>query len=313
MALTTFPHVALTETSREYPTAASLLVRFRNAALQLGAEESVAGTSVEGRAIPRYDFGTLGKPVVLLSALMHGVEVIGGLALLEVLEVLSTRRSDFESLLESAHFVVLPVVNPDALERNLARMGAGQRAWQRCNARGVDLNRNFPRVTTETLYHPFSGSRFRWSPHYIGPGALSEPESRAVHDVAIATRPAVSLAFHSFGNLLLYPWAHTARHNPRAAEYRALGTAMCDALKRFPYRVGQARSLYSVIGDMDDWLDTTFGTLAFTVEVSRPEFSWSKLGRLLNPFHWMNPERTREVVRDLAPGILALLASACVR
>jgi hypothetical protein len=32
----------------------------------------------------------------------------------------------------------------------------------------------------------------------------------------------------------------------------------------------QATEWYSTVGDMDDWLDAEYGTLAFTVEVSRP-------------------------------------------
>ena len=39
--------------------------------------ESIAGTSVEGRPFPRFDLGTPGRPVVLLTALMHG-QTMGG-------------------------------------------------------------------------------------------------------------------------------------------------------------------------------------------------------------------------------------------
>jgi predicted deacylase len=292
-----------------YPDSGELFGDFRNAALALGANESISGESVAGRPLVRFDLGDPSKPVVLLTALMHGVEVIGSLALLEVLRRMRSHPLG-ERLLRAAHFVVMPIVNPDAFATNLERLGRGDRAWQRCNARGVDLNRNFPRVTDARLLHPFSGSRWRFSPHYSGPGALSEPESQAVHAVAKATRPHLSLAFHSFGNLLLYPWAHTAQQNPRAAEYRSLGSVLGRSLARFPYRVMQARQLYSVLGDMDDWLDTEFGTLAFTVEVSRPKFSCGNWGRVLNPFHWMNPEARQDVVDDLSPGILALMAAA---
>jgi hypothetical protein len=122
-------------------------------------------------------------------------------------------------------------------------------------------------------------------------------------------RPALSIAFHSFGNLLLYPWAYTDRENPRSAEYKRLGQVMNESLARFPYRVHQARQLYSVLGDMDDWLDAELGTLAFTLEVSRPDFRWADARHLLNPFCWMNPRRAPEVVADVVPGVLALLAS----
>ena len=50
---------------------------------------------------------------------------------------------------------------------------------------------------------------WRHSPHYVGKCPMSEPETRALRDVALALRPRVSVGFHSFGELLLYPWAFT--------------------------------------------------------------------------------------------------------
>jgi predicted deacylase len=288
-----------------------LTASFRRAVAAAGGTESTAGSSVEGRPLIRFDLGTPGKPVVLMTALMHGVEVIGSLALLDVLENLADDRLPGVARLRSeAHIVVIPVVNPDAFAVNMAKVARGERAWRRCNANGVDLNRNFPRLTTKRLYHPFSGSRFKFSPHYMGPHWLSEPEARAVFQVANLTRPVLSLAFHSFGNLVLYPWAYTQRENDRAAEYRGLGGVMAKALRAFPYRVRQARDLYSVIGDMDDWLDAEFGTLAFTVEVGRIGVGLRDIGHLSNPFRWMNPLAIRPIVDNLTPGVLALLSSA---
>jgi carboxypeptidase T len=293
-----------------YPTPDSLLSSLRDAVARAKGTESVVGTSVLGRPLVRFDLGTPGRPTILLTALMHGVEVIGSQALLDVLVKLGNPFDPaMQRLLREAHWVVLPIVNPDAFYANMEKVARGERAWQRCNGQGVDLNRNFPRLTTKRLYHPFSGSRFKRSPHYVGTHALSEPESRSIFRVAHETGPMLSLAFHSFGNLLLYPWAYTDRENDRAPEYRALGAALTGAL-RTPYRVRQARDLYGVLGDMDDWLDAELGTLAFTVEVGRPDVGWRDGLHLSNPFRWMNPIRVRETVDNLTPGILALASAA---
>jgi hypothetical protein len=294
-----------------YPTADDLLARFRRAVASAGGVESDVGTTVEGRPLARFDLGTQGRPVVLLTALMHGVEVIGSLALLDLIESLGSNRDlGARRLRDEAHIVVLPIVNPDALHANMAKLARGERAWQRCNANGVDLNRNFPRLTTKRLRHPFSGSRYKLSPYYLGPHSLSEPESRAIFRVATSARPVLSLAFHSFGNLVLYPWAYTESENERAAEYRALGGVLARALPRVPYRVHQARQLYSVLGDMDDWLHAEIGSLAFTIEVSRPDVRLRDGLEALNPFRWMNPFSVRETVSNLTPGVLALISSA---
>jgi predicted deacylase len=196
-----------------YPRVGELELRWRELAARLGARESIAGLSVEGRPIWRFDIGPArsDRPPVLLTALIHGVEVIGSLALLEVVTRLLDTAAE---LRERSRFVVMPVLNPDALAANLDRLSRGRPAARRKNANGVDLNRNFPTVGTERPRHPFAGSTLRFSPHYRGPHPLSEPESRAVHDVASELRPSLSLGFHSFGNMLLYPGAIAAAPTP---------------------------------------------------------------------------------------------------
>jgi hypothetical protein len=186
----------------------------------------------------------------------------------------------------------------------------GRRAFHRCNARGVDLNRNFPRLRTDMPLNPLGGSRWRASPHYVGPRPLSEPETRALCDVAEEVRPSVSVGFHSFGELLLYPWAFTDRPNPRRKHYERAGRAFVGGLRGATYRVMQATDWYSTVGDMDDWLDATYGTLAFTVEVSRPMRRFSNLRRMTNPFAWSNPVEVAPAVVGMAPGVDALVRDA---
>lgn len=74
--------------------------------------------------------------------------------------------------------VILPVVNPDGLARRTRR-----------NARGVDLNRNFP-----TKDWAPGNARRR---NYGGPKPLSEPESRALHRLILRLRPQWIIAVHT--------------------------------------------------------------------------------------------------------------------
>jgi predicted deacylase len=268
----------------------------------------MAGRSVGGRPIRRFDFGPVTGDAVLLTALVHGVELVGSLALLDILQVMALDpRAD---LLRHARLVVLPIVNPDALSANCARLRAGRRAYHRCNARGVDLNRNFPSQRSTFPLNPLGGSRWRSSPHYVGPRPLSEPETRALRDVVDDARPRVSIGFHSFGELLLYPWAFTAQPNPRRAHYERAGRAFARGLRRATYRVMQATEWYPTVGDMDDWLDAEYGTLAFTVEVSRPLRRLRNLRHLSNPFAWSNPVEVGPAVYGMAPGVDALVREA---
>jgi predicted deacylase len=292
----------------DYPDAEGLDDAWSRLADASGARVSVAGASIEGRPIRCYEVGAPDGEPVLLTGLMHGVEVVGSLALLDVVQKLVAEPAG--ELLRHARIVVVPVVNPDAFHANCARLAGGRRAFQRCNARGVDINRNFPRLRADLPVNPLGGSRWPRSPHYIGRCPMSEPETRALRDVAEALRPRVAVGFHSFGELLLYPWAFTSRANPRQAKYERAGRAFTRSLRGAQYRVMQATDWYSTVGDMDDWLDAELGTLAFTVEVSRPMRRLSNLRRMSNPFAWSNPIDVRPAVDGIAPGVDALIVEA---
>ena len=184
-----------------------------------------------GRPLHRIELGRPGAPAVLLTALMHGVEWIGAVALLECLRALTAPGAASERILARSNIVVVPIVNPDALYATSALLARGLPAWQRGNARGVDLNRNFPvqpvatpsrwGLRPQAPWHLCSGSRRPLSPYYMGPAPLSEPESRAVHEVAAEVRPFLSLAFHSFGEMLLYPYACSRDPHPAGGRVRA--------------------------------------------------------------------------------------------
>lgn len=291
----------------EYRDGAAFDRKWCDAAASVGARASVVGASVEGRPIRRFDIGARDGTTVLLTALVHGVEIIGSIALLDFVRALGAEANE---ILRHVRFVVMPIVNPDALHANTSRLRAGRRASQRCNANGVDLNRNFPRLTSRMPWHPLAGSRFRASPWYVGPAPFSEPETRAVRDVALDVRPSVAVGFHSFGDLLLYPWAHTPKKNPRAPRYERVGRVFRASLPRTPYSVMQAMQFYPTVGDMDDWLDAELGTLAFTVEVSRPMRALANVRHGLNPFAWSNPTRVAPAIENLTPGVGALVREA---
>jgi predicted deacylase len=292
----------------DYPDAIGLEEGWDNLAQLSGARASVVATSVEGRPIRRIEMGAKTGPAVLLTGLVHGMELVGALALFEFAR--DAVGGAFEELLRYARLVIMPIVNPDALHANSERLASGRRAYQRCNARGVDLNRNFPRQRDSMPMNPLGGSRWRFSPHYVGPHALSEPESRALRDVAEEVRPRVSVGFHSFGELLVYPWAFTSEANPRREAYERAGRAFNTGLRDASYRVMQATEWYSTVGDLDDWLDAELGTLAFTVEVSRPMRYLSNLRRASNPFAWLNPVEVSPSMRGMAPGVDSLVREA---
>lgn len=124
----------------------------------------VVGRSVQGEAITASDFGS-GPARVYLIGMIHGDEVEGIGALDAVRRELRDPRGVRVRLVEN--------MNPD-----------GFAAGVRGNARGIDLNRNWP------------ASNFTPDPDR-GPRPLSEPETAAVHADILRFQPDALIVLHS--------------------------------------------------------------------------------------------------------------------
>jgi len=124
------------------------------------------GVSVKGRTIRAYRVGNPeAKVTAVAMATMHGDEASTRQILRSIRDGRKVRGIDLW---------VIPTYNPDGLARGT-----------RANARGVDLNRNFP---------------YRWAPldgsYESGPRPASEPETRAVMRFVKAVRPRFVVSFH---------------------------------------------------------------------------------------------------------------------
>src|ERR1700761_3345806 len=120
-----------------YPSGEALVDAFGELAGTAGARISEAGRSVLGRPLHRLELGEPEAPAVLLTALMHGIEWIGAVALLQCLRALTAPSAVAERVRARARVIVVPVVNPDALFATSAKLARGAPAGQRGNARGV--------------------------------------------------------------------------------------------------------------------------------------------------------------------------------
>jgi beta-N-acetylhexosaminidase len=141
----------------------------RHGAVAGATRKSVfAGRSVEGRRIVAVRSGETAPFRVLAVGSIHGAETAGQAVI---------RRLRRLSPPAGTELWTVRTVNPD-----------GVAAGTRQNARGVDLNRNFP----EAWRH--QGRPF--SPFYSGPRQLSEPESRAVRRLVRTLRPDVTIWYH---------------------------------------------------------------------------------------------------------------------
>jgi murein peptide amidase A len=123
---------------------------------------------------------------VLVIGAIHGDELSSASLALHWIRMATHEKLE---LPQPVHWRFVPVVNPDGL---LARPP------KRTNANGVDLNRNFATPNWQRDAAIYWEQRTRKDPRrWPGPKALSEPESRFVHEQMQAFKPQLIVSIHA--------------------------------------------------------------------------------------------------------------------
>ncbi|MBS1852640.1 MAG: DUF2817 domain-containing protein [Acidobacteria bacterium] len=133
--------------------------------------EYVFGYSVEGRPLTAYIFGE-GANVTMIFGAFHNNEPASAAVVDLLREYLTIHPEEWAG----RTIILVPVSNPD-----------GVAAQSRLNARGVDLNRNFPDTWSRTAL------AVRYNP---GPRPASEPETRAIMQLVARFAPAKIVSLH---------------------------------------------------------------------------------------------------------------------
>lgn len=141
------------------------------------------GRSVQGRAIYQRDvLAEQPRARVLVVGGMHGDELSSTAVALHWIERALEIPAD-------VHWRFIPALNPDGLMVRPAK---------RVNARGVDLNRNFPTPNWARDAKHYWEKRTRRDPRrWPGPQPLSEPESRFFHDEMERFQPDLIVSIHA--------------------------------------------------------------------------------------------------------------------
>ncbi len=189
----------------------------------------IIGESVERRAIYLVKLGH-GPKKILLDGAHHGSEWISSFLLMTMVEHYAyhyhTGQSFFEydlrDLLSTYTLYVVPMVNPDGVEivatnghssLNYDRLltfnnGSRNFALWKANARGVDLNRQYP--TNWHLARDY-GPAVPASANHAGSEPLTEPEVIILERLQQQEQFAAHLAYHSVGNMVFYYYYQTGR------------------------------------------------------------------------------------------------------
>lgn len=252
------------------------------------------GVSVEGRQIwavkisdePEVDDED--EPDVLFVGLHHAREWISAeVPFYLAVNLVQNYQSDesVRTLVDNSEIWIVPVLNPDGLE--YSRLGGfdpesdfGRRRLWRKNrvdngddTHGVDLNRNYG----YEWGHDYGSSGTSSDHTYRGPEPFSEPETRAIRDLILDSNRNFQavLSYHSYSQLILYPWGFTNEPAPDSGVTNTLATEMSDIIYNVhgkTYTPQQASQLYLTSGDFTDWVYGTLRIPAFTIELRPPRW-----------------------------------------
>jgi hypothetical protein len=223
------------------------------------------------------------KPAVLYSSLIHAREWIAGEVNRRLLEWFikgwREEKPDVVNILNSTELWFVLVQNPDGYQYTFD----GDRLWRKTlrdndpdgpgplvpdnlitGVDGVDGNRNYP----EHWNFDDEGSGTITSDEtYRGPAAASEPETQAMMGLMQTIHPKFHISYHSFGNLLLYPFGFQV-NTPSADDPIYVAWAGTDKKPAVQgYNPGVGADLYTTNGEQTDYAAAVEGALAITPEL----------------------------------------------
>lgn len=236
------------------------------------------GNTIEGRDIWVLHITGAGagpKPGVYYHGLIHAREWITAPVVLYLADYLVNNYDTdpcVKSLVDSTDFYLSPCVNPDGYNHTWTTY----RLWRK-NRRnngggnyGVDLNRNFSFQWGDHGDGGSSGSPS--SETYRGVSPASEPETQAIQNfVTSHANIKAYMDYHSYSQLLMWPWGYTSALTPDNARFSAIGNTMqqlIQAVHSTYYEPGPVYdTIYPANGVSIDFVYGSAGRFPYTIEL----------------------------------------------
>ena len=221
-------------------------------------EKTVIGKSLLGRHIYAVKIGE-GRPTGIAQYAIHGREfIVTELAFLHA-----------NIGVKKGSFWIIPLVNPDGAL--LSEVGLGSvseekhKQWLltlngkadfslwKANARGVDLNVNFPAKWGKGV----KNIKTAGAENYIGKKPFSEPESFALKSFTQKIKPDYTVSYHTKGEEI-YWYFHQSKANCFRDEKMALALSKTTG---YPLKLAKGS-----VGGYKDWCIRRFKIPSFTIE-----------------------------------------------
>jgi carboxypeptidase T len=223
------------------------------------------GTTVEGQPVYYVKISDNAnvdetEPEVLYSAVHHAREP-GGMSQLifYMWYLLENYNSDakISGLVNGTEMFFITCLNPDGYQYNELNDPAGGGMWRK-NRRdnldgtfGIDLNRNYG---YNWGFDDDGSSPFTGDETYRGTVPFSEPETQLMRDFVNSRSFRIALNYHTFGNLLIYPWGYDySIYTPDSALFANYGNLL-TTYNGYTYGTADQTVGYIVNGSSDDWM-----------------------------------------------------------
>ncbi|XP_041777926.1 zinc carboxypeptidase A 1 [Anopheles merus] len=240
-----------------------------------------AGRSHQNRTMKgvKLSYGP-GRPGVFLEGGIHAREWISPATVTYILnQLLTSEDAKVRALAEKFDWYVFPNANPDGY----AYTFQVNRLWRKTRKAygpfcyGADPNRNWDFHWAEQ-----GTSNNACSDTYHGSEAFSEVETRSLAAFVEKLRGKLGayIAFHSYSQLLLFPYGHTGEHSPNHKDLDEIAEATVKSLaKRYgtQYKYGNVYdAIYPASGSSVDW---SYGAqdvkIAYTYELRPDGNAWN--------------------------------------
>ena len=262
---------------------------------QLVKEKISIGTTLEGRniwAIKLSDNPNIeeDETKILYTGLHHSREPMSYMNLFYYMFWLCENYGiddEATKILETRQLWFIPAINPDGLVYNqqIAPNGGG---LQRKNMRqtcpssptGVDLNRNY---SFQWGLDDQGSSGDGCNETYRGSSSFSEPETQAVRDFVDLHDFPIAFNYHSYSNLLIYPFGYSYENDAPAEDVETFIEYGEDMVQYNNYALGTGPELlYPVNGEACDWMYGEHGIFAYTPEIgSQSDGFWPATDRIV--------------------------------